>query len=61
VILTTTDQLIIKTPGRMPTGYGRKSQDHHFQGDNTILNDAASVLKWIKHKVSLGATETVMG
>jgi hypothetical protein len=41
-------------------GYGRKSQDHHFQGDNTIFNDAASVLKWVKNKVSLGATKTVM-
>jgi hypothetical protein len=32
-----------------------------FQGDNTIFNDAASVLKWVMNKVSLGATETVMG
>jgi hypothetical protein len=45
----------------MPTGYGRKSQDRHFQGDNTIFNDAASVLKRIKNKASLGTTKTVMG
>jgi hypothetical protein len=32
-----------------------------FQGDNTIFNDAASVLKWVMNKVSLGATDTVMG
>ena len=28
-----TDQLISKTPRRMPTGYGQKSQDRHFQGN----------------------------
>ena len=61
VILTTTDQLICKTPGRLPTGYGRKSHDRSIQGNNTIFNDAASVLKWIENKVSLGATKTVMG
>jgi hypothetical protein len=61
VILTTTDQLIFKMPRRLPAGYGRISQNCHFQGDNTNFNDATSVLKWIKHKVSLGATKTVMG
>ncbi len=27
-----TDQFICKTPRRLPTGYGRESQDHRFQG-----------------------------
>jgi hypothetical protein len=56
-----TDQFICKMPGRLPTGYGRKSQDCHFQGGTTIFNDAASILKWVKNQVFLGAIETVMG
>ena len=36
-----TDQFICKTPGRLPTGYGRESQDRRFQG-GTIYNDTAS-------------------
>jgi len=35
------DQFICKMPGNLPTGYGRESQDRHFQG-GTIYNDAAS-------------------
>ncbi len=27
-----TDQFICKTPGRLPAGYGRESQDRRFQG-----------------------------
>ena len=55
-----TDQFICKTPGRLPTGYGRESKDRHFQG-GTIYNDAASGLIWVENQVSLGANETVMG
>jgi len=55
-----TDQLICKTPKRLPTGYGRESQDRRFQG-GTIYNDAASGLIWVENQVSLGANETVMG
>ncbi len=47
-------------PGRLPTGYGRESQDCCFQG-GTIYNDAASGLIWVKNQVSLGASKTVMG
>jgi len=43
-----TDQFICKTPGRLPTGYGRKSQYCHFSGD-TIFNDGASGLIWVKN------------
>jgi hypothetical protein len=38
-----TDQLICKMPRRLPTGYGRESQDHRYQG-GTIFDDAASGL-----------------
>jgi hypothetical protein len=55
-----TDQFICKTPGHLPSRYGRESQDCRFQG-GTIFNDAASGLIWVKNQVSLGANETVMG
>jgi hypothetical protein len=55
-----TDQFICKTPGRLPTGYGRESPDRRYQG-GTIFNDAASGLIWVENQVSLGANETVMG
>jgi hypothetical protein len=55
-----TDQFICKTPRRLPTGYGRESQDCHFQG-GTIFNDAASGLIWVENQVYLGANKTVMG
>ena len=35
-----TDQFICKTPGRLPTGYGRESQDRHFQGGNLLGKDS---------------------
>jgi len=54
-----TDQLICKTPRRLPTGYGLESQDRRFQG-GTIYNDAASGLIWVENQVSLGANKTVM-
>jgi hypothetical protein len=38
-----TDQFICLTPRRLPTGYGRGSQDRRYQG-STIFNDAASGL-----------------
>ncbi len=43
-----TEQFICKTPGRLPTGYGHESQYRHFKGGTNILNDAASVLKWVE-------------
>jgi hypothetical protein len=54
-----TDQFICETPRRLPTGYGRESQEHRFQG-STIFDDAASGLIWAKNQVSFGANETVM-
>ncbi len=55
-----TNQIICKTPGRLPTEYGHESKDCRFQG-GTIFNDAASRLIWVENKVSLGANEMVMG
>ncbi len=58
--VVSTDQFICKTPGRLPTGYGRESQDRRFQS-GTMYADAASGLIWVENQVSLGANETVMG
>ncbi len=55
-----TDQFICRTPGQLPEGYGRESQDRRFQGE-TIFNDSTSGLIWVENQVSLGANETVMG
>jgi hypothetical protein len=55
-----TDQFICKTPRRLLTGYGRESQDCHFQG-GTIFNDTPSGLIWVENQVSLGANKMVMG
>ena len=55
-----TDQFVCKTPGRLPTGYGREGPNSGYQG-GTIYNDAASGLIWVENQVSLGASETLMG
>ena len=55
-----TDQFVVSTPGRLPTGYGRESCHKRFYG-GTIYNDAASGLIWVDNKVSLRANENVLG
>ena len=55
-----TDQFVCKTPGRLPTGFGREGPNGNYQG-GTIYNDAASGLIWVENQVSLGASETIMG
>ena len=55
-----TDQYVCKTPGRLPTGYGREGPNNSYQG-GTIYNDSASGLIWVENQVSLGASETIMG
>ena len=55
-----TDQFVCRTPGRLPTGYGREGSNSCYQG-GTIYNDAASVLIWVENQVSLGASETIYG
>ena len=53
------DQFIVKTPGRLPSGYGREPSHQRFHG-GTIFKDAATGIIWIENQVSLGANETVM-
>ena len=55
-----TDQFVCKTPGRLPSGFGRERYQNRFHG-GTIYNDAASGLIWVENQVSLGANETVLG
>ena len=52
------DQYVIKTPGRLPTGYGRESETNMFHG-GTIFRDAATKYIHVQNQVSLGAGETV--
>jgi len=54
------DQYVVKTPGRLPTGYGRESITNMFHG-GTIFRDAASKYIHVQNQVSLGAGETVNG
>ncbi len=56
-----TDQFVCKTPGQLPTGYGREGPNNSYQGGK-IYNDAALGLIWVENQVSLlGASETIMG
>ncbi len=55
-----TDQFVCKTPGCLPTGFGREGPNGSYQG-GTIYNDAALGLIWVENQVSLGASETIMG
>ena len=52
------DQYVVKTPGRLPTGYGRETITNMFHG-GTIFRDAASKYIHVQNQVSLGAGETV--
>lgn len=52
------DQYVVKTPGCLPSGYGRKSITNMFHG-GTIFRDAASKYIRVQNQVSLGASETV--
>ena len=55
-----TDKFVVRTPGRLPNGYGRERHENCFHG-GTIYNDAACGLIWVENQVSLGANETVLG
>ena len=54
------DQLVVRTHGRLPTGYGHKCHQNSFHG-GIFYNDAASGLIWVENQVSLTANETVLG
>ena len=51
---------VVRTPGILPTGYGRERCHNRFHG-GTIYNYAASGLIWVENQVSLGSNETVLG
>ena len=53
-----TDHCFCKTPGCLPTSYGRESRDCRFQV-GTIYNDANSSFIWVENQVSLGRNENV--
>ena len=36
------DQYVVKTPGRLPTGYGGSDSSMYHDGTITIFSDAAS-------------------
>ena len=52
------DQYVVKTPGRLPGGFGREADHNCFHG-GTIFRDAASKYIHVQNQVSLGAGETV--
>ena len=58
--MISTDQYVVKTPGRLEKGYGKEQHTNCYHG-GTIYQDAASNLVRVQNQVSLGAGETVMG
>ncbi|KAL7461742.1 hypothetical protein ACHAXS_003253, partial [Conticribra weissflogii] len=54
------DQFVVKTPGRLTTGYGRNSDDNCYHG-GTLYTDVSSGLVRVVPQVSLGAGETLLG
>ncbi len=58
--VVSTDHFVCRTPGWLPSGYGREGRNGRFHG-GTIYNNAASGLFWVEIQVSLGASETIMG
>ena len=55
-----TNKFVVKTTGRLPSGFGRERHNNIFHG-STIYNYAASGLIWIENQVSLGANKTIVG
>ena len=58
--MISTDQFIVRTPGRKLNGYGREGKELCYSG-GTLYADAASRLIQVEPQVSLGAGETVNG
>ena len=52
------DQYVVKTLGRLPSGYGRELNVNMFHG-GTIFHYAALKLIHVENQVSLGAGETL--
>ena len=55
-----TDQYVVRTPGRLEKGYGREAPHLSYHG-GTIYTDAASGVIFVQNQISLGAGETVLG
>ena len=54
------DLFVVNTPVRLPTGYGLDSSSSHFHV-GTLYNDAATGIISVENRVSLGASERVLG
>ena len=54
-----TNQFVVKTPGRLPSKFGRERHNNRFHC-GTIYNDAASGLIWVENQVSLGAKKLLL-
>ena len=54
------NQFVVKTPGRLPSLFGRERHNNRFHS-GTIYNNAASGLIWVENQVSLGVKETIVG
>jgi hypothetical protein len=52
------DQYIVKEPGRLPTVFGREAEHNMFHG-GTVFWDACSKYIFVKNQVSLGDGETI--
>ena len=52
------NQYVIKTPGGLPTGFGKESHTNMFHGGK-ICRDASSKHIHMQNQVSFGAGETV--
>jgi hypothetical protein len=52
------DQYVVRTPGRLPTGFGKEMPTNMYHG-GTIFRDAASKYIQVQNQMSLGAGETV--
>ena len=55
-----TNQFVVKTPGRLPSVFGRERRKNMFHG-GTICNDAATGLIWFENQDSLGADNIIVG
>ena len=56
--LVSSDHFVVKTPVRLPSGFGREGPNSSFHGD-TIFNDDNNSIIWVDNQISLGVGETV--
>ena len=51
---------MVNTSVQLPTWYGREPSYYCFHG-GILYHDAATGIIWVENKLSLGASETVLG